>query len=168
MSKHKYPDFISELSDDGRSIFYVISKEPGYYKFGITYTLKTRMKTHYRDFQFTKIHAIIDCGCDATMRAVETEFKQECAKRGYLVTRYGKTEVMCVQDISPFLPWVNDKIKQLNALPQPPNNRGAAKARKESELKSQVDLWKQLHEQDKKEIEVLQEKVRLLEKMLLE
>jgi predicted GIY-YIG superfamily endonuclease len=160
----EYPDYITQLRDDGRSIFYVISKESGYYKFGITTTLLTRMKKHYRDFQFTRIDAIIDCGCDAIMRAVETEFKQESAKTQILVTRYEKTEVVAVPDITPYLAWIRGKIAVMAKSPQPPNNRGDAK--KEKKYKAELLLLKQLHEQDRKEIETLREKIRILEELV--
>ena len=160
----KYPDFISKLRDDGRSIFYVISKESGYYKFGITTTLFTRMKKHYRDFQFTRIDVVIDCGCDAIMRAVETEFKQESAKRQLLVTRYEKTEVIAVPDIAPYIPWIRSRIEEMSKLPHPPNNRGDAK--KERKYKTEIQMLKDLHEQNKKELDALREKIRILEELV--
>lgn len=160
----EYPEYITHLRDDGRSIFYVISKEPGYYKFGITTTLLTRMKKHFRDFQFARIDAIIDCGCDAIMRAVETEFKQESAKTQILITRYEKTEVVAVPDITPYLSWIRSRIAIMAKSPQQPNNRGDAK--KDKKYKAEILLLKQLHEQDRKEIETLREKIRILEELV--
>lgn len=163
-SRIKYPDYFSSLQDDGKSVFYIISKEPGYYKFGITTTLLTRMRTHYRDFQFERIDAIIDCGCDAVMRAVETEFKQEAAKRQLLVTKYSKTEVIAVPDIKPYLLWVKERVATLLKLPQPQNNRIDAK--KDKKYKAEIELLTRLHEQDQTEIAVLREKIKTLEELL--
>lgn len=169
----KYPEYISKLPEDDRSLFYIISAEPGYYKFGITTNLRKRMMSHYRDFQFTKIDALVDCKCDAVMRQVETEFKREAAKAQMLVTRYEKTEVIKVPAIETLVEWVVGRVNALNKLPQPPNNRGAAKAKKEADYKAQVKLLKQLRENDKREndilrqeIEILREKIKTLESLL--
>lgn len=163
-ARTQYPDYIESLRDDGRSIMYVISAEPGYYKFGITTSLLTRMRKHYRDFQFTHIHAIIDCGCDAIMRTVETEFKQECAKRQLLVTRYGKTEVIAVPVIEPFTAWIQGRVGVLSQLEHPPNNRVGAK--KDRKYKAQLQSLIALREHDRQEIEILRKKVNALEELL--
>jgi hypothetical protein len=164
MKTDRTPAHIEQLQDDDRSWFYIISAEPGYYKFGITTTLRTRMKSHYRDFAFTRIDAMIDCGCDAIMRAVETEFKKAAAERQLLVRRYDKTEVIAVPDITPFAEWVRRRVAEMQKQPQPPNNRGGAK--KEKKYKAEIALLHSLREYDRAEIAVLREKVRALESLL--
>jgi predicted GIY-YIG superfamily endonuclease len=156
-----YPDCLPSLQDDGRSIFYIVSREPGYFKFGITTCLRTRMMKHHRDFQFTSIDALIDCGCDSIMRAVETEFKQEAAKKQLIVRRYDKTEVIAVQDITPFVAWVRARIVDLSRVAQPPNDRG-----RDKKYKLEVEVLTRLREQDQAEIAILREKIKTLEELL--
>lgn len=156
-----YPDFIKAISDNTSSIFYIISKEPGYYKFGITSSLRTRMKKHYSDFQFTHIDAIIDCKYDSVMRAVETEFKREAAKQGILITKYDKTEVVRVIDISPYITWVQERVCELLKLPQPQNTRAEYK-----KLAAEIKTLHALRANDAAEIAILREKIAMLESLL--
>lgn len=165
-SKIKYPDFILNLTNDGKSVFYIISKEPGFFKFGITTSIRTRMKKHYYDFQFTQIDVLIDCKYDSVMRCVETEFKRAAATSGILITKYEKTEVIRVPDIAPYILWVKSRIVEMLKLPQPENKRLEGKKRENKKLSADIVLLQKLRDNDRAEIAMLREKVAMLEELV--
>lgn len=165
-TKITYPDFILNLCNDGKSIFYIISKEPGFYKFGITTSLRDRMKKHYYDFQFTRIDVIIDCKYDSVMRSVETEFKRAAATNGILITKYDKTEIIRVNDITPYIAWVHLRIAEMLQHPQPENKRLESKKRENNKLTADILLLQKLRDNDRAEILLLRDKVFVLEDLV--
>lgn len=121
----EYPDYISKACEgrDGKSIIYVLEIKPGEYKFGITFDIVNRLRTHYRHLQYCRVVEIFDCVYDSVMRYVETEFKRYAKSIGVLCTKYDLTEIIIVEDVKPYIEWFRACIDSELKKPQPQNMR---------------------------------------------
>lgn len=128
MSRRKKNAYTEEIhiaaAECGRRPFiYVVDLGGGYRKFGISTQCGNRLKTHYRNLKFIKIVRLFDCTYDSIMLKTETLLKRITAKSGERVTMFGETEVLFGDDIDKHLSWIENNIKKLLLVPQPPNYR---------------------------------------------
>ena len=121
----EYPDYVSKACDgrDGKSIIYILEIKPGEYKFGITFDIVNRLRTHYRHLQYCRVVEIFDCTYDSVMRYVETKFKRYAKSIGVLCTKYKLTEIIIVEDVKPYVEWFRERIYSELQKPQPQNMR---------------------------------------------
>lgn len=109
---YPYPPFILELCKpyENKYTIYVLEVSPGVYKFGITESILTRLRTHYRKLRFVSIVKIFECSNKDVVRNVETRFKKYAKSIKILVATHGLTEIIHVDDIKPYLNWFQSEI----------------------------------------------------------
>ncbi len=91
-------DLCQQIKDydhlNGHPCIYVLQVENGYYKFGKTSQLSTRLRTHLRKLKFMNIVHIFNCVYEQIMHTVELSLKKLAKLDGVLVNKYEQTEII--------------------------------------------------------------------------
>ena len=91
---------------------YMLEVEPGFYKFGKTTNMMSRLRTHFNDMNFINIIDVFDCVDDRIMKDTETELKSYARSIGSLVKKYHKTEIINTNDINIYTDYVKRLIEE--------------------------------------------------------
>ncbi len=90
---------------------YLLDFGDGYYKFGLTTNIITRMTTHFRHHQFHNIVKTWECG--EFVREVEKSIKEYAIRCGILETYRKETEVIKTADIGTVINYIDDIVSKL-------------------------------------------------------
>jgi predicted GIY-YIG superfamily endonuclease len=90
---------------------YLLDFGDGYYKFGLTTNIITRMTTHFRHHQFHNVVKTWECG--EFVREVEKSIKEYAIRCGILETYRKETEVIKTADIGVVINYIDDIVSKL-------------------------------------------------------
>jgi hypothetical protein len=100
----------SKLVD--KNFIYFLLIEPGFYKFGITGNIYSRLRTHARTLKFAEIVGIFECPSRQSSFRIEQKFKNHARKIGILVKKYEKTEIICTDEPQKYVEWFRREIQE--------------------------------------------------------
>jgi hypothetical protein len=96
----------------GLNVIYLLRVEPGFYKFGVTGNIYERLRTHRRTLKFEEVVGVFQCPSKQSSFRIEQKFKRFARIEGILVSRYGKTEIICVQEPQKYAEWFLNEISE--------------------------------------------------------
>lgn len=110
--------FMKMLSNyRANSYVYILYLGEQRYKYGVTNSLGSRLRSHYTNLRYLGVVDLIACDTRKEADTLELRFKHYTNKRGVVDGQSQGTEIIKVSDISPYLEGMR---KQLELIRNPP------------------------------------------------